>query len=151
MPHSTLIPQGLLKVNSSGSMRFNLRRGRWQWPCCSVIGNALGKCQFVVDTEYVKVLRGCVPGEGVEAPSLLTTPCLAILLSSTWLLLSIIIVAIQLLSHVQLFATARTAAHQAPLSSTVSWSWLKFKFIELVMLSNRLILCCHSLVSKQLP
>ena len=23
-------------------------------PCCSVIGNALGKCQFVVDTFYSK-------------------------------------------------------------------------------------------------
>ena len=32
-------------------------------------------------------------------------------------------------------------AHQAPLSSTVSWSLLKFMSIELLMLSNRLILC----------
>ena len=119
--------------------------------CCSVVGNALDKCQLVVDTEYVKVLWGCVPGEGVKAPSLLTTPCLAILISFTWLLLSIIIVVIQLLSHVQLFATPWTAARQAPLFSTVSWSWLKFRFIELVMLSNHLILCCHNLVSKQLP
>ena len=119
--------------------------------CCSVVGNALGKCQLVVDSEHVKVLRGCVPGDGVEAPSLPTTPCLAILISSTWVLLSIIIVVIQLLSHIQLFSTPRTAARQAPLFSTVSWSWLKFKFIELVMLSNHLTLCCHNWVSKQLP
>ena len=35
----------------------------------------------------------------------------------------------------------RTAAHQAPLSSTISQSLLKFMSIELVMLSNHLILC----------
>ena len=33
------------------------------------------------------------------------------------------------------------AAHQAPLSSTISQSLLKFKFTELVMLSNHLIFC----------
>ena len=42
------LPQGLLKVNSYSNTGFNLHRGRWQMPC-SVIGNALGKCQFVVD------------------------------------------------------------------------------------------------------
>ena len=35
--------------------------------------------------------------------------------------------------------------HQAPLSSTVSWSLIKFRSTELVMLSNHLILC-HSLL-----
>ena len=33
------------------------------------------------------------------------------------------------------------AAHQASLSFTISWSLLKFMSIELVMLSNYLILC----------
>ena len=42
---------------------------------------------------------------------------------------------------VQIFATPRSVSCQAPLSSTVSWSLLKFMFIELVMLSNHLILC----------
>ena len=119
--------------------------------CYSVVGNVLGKCQFVVESEYVKVLQGCAPGEGTEASSLPTAPCLAICISSIWLLLSIIIVVIQLLIRVQLFVTPWTAACQAPLSSTVSWSWLKFKFTELVMLSNHLIICCHNLVSKLLP
>ena len=50
---------------------------------------------------------------------------------------------VQLLSQVQLFATSWTAAYQAPQSSTNSWSLLKFMSIELVMLSNHLILC-HS-------
>jgi len=57
-------------------------------------------------------------------------------------ILSYFLVFVQLLSHVQLFATPWTLACQAPLSSTVSWILLKFMFIELVLLSHHLILCC---------
>ena len=45
------------------------------------------------------------------------------------------------LSHVKLFVTPWTAAHQASLSITISWSLSKLMSIELVMLSNRFILC----------
>ena len=45
------------------------------------------------------------------------------------------------LSHVQLFATPWTAAHQASLSITNSQSLLKLMSIESVMPSNHLILC----------
>ena len=48
---------------------------------------------------------------------------------------------VQSLSRVQLFATPWTAAHQASLSITNSWSFLKLKSIELVMPSSHLILC----------
>ena len=48
---------------------------------------------------------------------------------------------VQLLSHVQLFATPWTAAHQASLSITNSWSLVKLMSIESVMPSNHLILC----------
>ena len=48
---------------------------------------------------------------------------------------------VQSLSHVWLFATPWNAAHQAPLSSTISWSFLKFMSNESVMLSNHIILC----------
>ena len=48
---------------------------------------------------------------------------------------------IQSFSHVQLFATPGTAAHQASLSITNSWSLLKLMSIESVMPSNHLILC----------
>ena len=48
---------------------------------------------------------------------------------------------VQLLSHVQHFATPWNAAHQASLSITSSWSSLKLMCIELVMPSNHLILC----------
>ena len=53
---------------------------------------------------------------------------------------------IQLLSHVQLFVTPWTAAHQASLSITNSWSLLKLRSIESVMPSNHLILCCPLLL-----
>ena len=48
---------------------------------------------------------------------------------------------VRLLSCVQLFLTPWTAAHQASLSVTNSWSLLKLMSIELVMPSNHLILC----------
>ena len=48
---------------------------------------------------------------------------------------------VQSLSHVRLFATPRTTAHQASLSITNSRSLLKLMSIELVMTSNHLILC----------
>ena len=48
---------------------------------------------------------------------------------------------VQLLSHVELFATPWTAARQASLSITNSQSLLKLMSIESVMLSNHPILC----------
>ena len=48
---------------------------------------------------------------------------------------------VQWLTHVWLFATPWTAACQASLSITNSWTLLKFMSIALVMPSNRLILC----------
>ena len=49
--------------------------------------------------------------------------------------------AVHLLSRVRPFATPWTAAHQACLSITNSWSLPKLISIELVMPSNHLILC----------
>ena len=48
---------------------------------------------------------------------------------------------VQSLSHVQLFATPRTALQQASLSITTSQSLLKLMSIVPVMPSNHLILC----------
>ena len=48
---------------------------------------------------------------------------------------------VQLLSHVWLFATPWTAARQACLSMTNSWSLPRLMSIESVMPSNHLILC----------
>ena len=48
---------------------------------------------------------------------------------------------VQLLSHVQLFVTPWTAAHQASLSFTISHNLLIFLSIDSMMGSNHLILC----------
>ena len=48
---------------------------------------------------------------------------------------------LRLFSHVRLFATPWTPAHQASLSITISWNLLKFVPIESAMPSNHLILC----------
>ena len=48
---------------------------------------------------------------------------------------------VQQLSHVRLFATPWSVAHQASLLFTLSWGLLKLMFIESVMPSNHLILC----------
>ena len=52
-----------------------------------------------------------------------------------------LLVVFQLFRHVLLFVTPWTAARQASLSFTISWSLLKLMSIELVMTSNHLILC----------
>ena len=46
------------------------------------------------------------------------------------------LVVVQLLSHVRLFVTPWTSAHQASLSFTISWILFKLMSIELVMPSN---------------
>ena len=51
------------------------------------------------------------------------------------------VVAVQPLSHVQLFVIPWTAAHQTFLSFTIFQSLLKLMSIESVMPSNHLILC----------
>ena len=55
--------------------------------------------------------------------------------------LTCMISSVQFLSHVWLFVTPWTAAHQASLSIINSWSLLKLMSTESVMPSNHLILC----------
>ena len=56
------------------------------------------------------------------------------------------IISVQSLSHVQLFATPWTAASQASLSITNSQSLLKLMSIESVMPSNHRVFCCCTLL-----
>ena len=56
---------------------------------------------------------------------------------------------VQSLSCVRLFATPWTAAHQAFLSTSNSWSLLRLTSIESVMPSNHLILC-HPLLQPSI-
>ena len=58
---------------------------------------------------------------------------------------------VQSLSRVRLFVTPWTAACQASLSITNSWSLLKLMSIELVMPSNHLILCHPLLPPSSFP
>ena len=58
---------------------------------------------------------------------------------------------VQLLSHVQLFATPWITARQASLSITNSRSSPKLMCIELVMPSSHLILCCPLLLLPPIP
>ena len=70
----------------------------------------------------------------------LSRPCWPVLLGQHGLIVAFVVV--QLLSRVRLFVTPWTAARQASLSITNSWSLLKVMSIESVMPSNHLILCC---------
>ena len=63
---------------------------------------------------------------GLNRSSLSLTPLLAAVVQS--------------LSRVRLFETPWAATRQAPLSSAISWSCLRFTSIESVMLANHLIL-----------
>ena len=55
-------------------------------------------------------------------------------------------VVVELLSHIQFFATPWTAACQGSLSFTLSQSLVKLMSIESVIPSNHLILCCPLLL-----
>ena len=55
-------------------------------------------------------------------------------------------VAVQLLSHVQLFVASWTAVHQSSLSFSISRNLLKLMSIESVMPFYHLILCCPLLL-----
>ena len=59
-------------------------------------------------------------------------------------LVPVCVVAVQSLSHVQLFVTPWAAAHQASLSLTISWSSPKFMSIGSVILPNHAL--CHPLL-----
>ena len=63
----------------------------------------------------------------------------------------LVIVVVQSLSRVRLFATPWTPARQASLSSTISWSLLKLVSIESAMPSNHLVLCCPLLPHSIFP
>ena len=77
---------------------------------------------------------------------------ITILRKTYFLLLHYIVMhqSVQSLSHVGLFVTPWTAAHQASLSITNSQSLLKIMSIESVMPSNNFILCYSLLLSSSI-
>ena len=72
--------------------------------------------------------------------------CIKYILIYIWRAFSLV----QSLSHVQLFVTPWTAAHQSSLSITNSQSLLKLMSMDSVMPSNYLILCCPLLLLPSL-
>ena len=60
-------------------------------------------------------------------------------------------IVVQLVSHVWHFLTPWTAAHQASLFFTISWSLLKLRSMSWVMPSNHLILCHPLLLLSIFP
>ena len=64
---------------------------------------------------------------------------------------ALVVVDVQFLNHVWPFAAPWTAAHQASLSFTISWSLLKLMSIESVMTSNYLVLGCPLLLPLIFP
>ena len=71
------------------------------------------------------------------------------LVARDWMFVDIVVV--QLLSHVQLFATPWPTGHQASLSLTISWSLLKFISTGSVMLSNHLCVVPFSSYPQSFP
>ena len=57
-----------------------------------------------------------------------------------------LVVVVQLLSHIRLFATPWTIACPVSLSFTISWSLLKLMSTESVMPTYHFILCCPRLL-----
>ena len=60
------------------------------------------------------------------------------------------VVVVQSISHIQLFVTPWAVACQASLSFIISQSLLQLTFIESMMPSNHLILCCPLLLLPSL-
>ena len=80
---------------------------------------------------------GDLPDPGIEpmSPALQADSLLSEQPGKPWWIVAVV----QLLSPFRLFVTLQTAACQACLSFTISWSLLKFMSIELMMPSNYLI------------
>ena len=75
----------------------------------------------------------------------LSRMCLSFLRDLHGLIAHVFLV-VQSLRCVWLFTTSWTAAHQASLTFTISWSLIKLLSTESVMPSNHLILCCPLLL-----
>ena len=85
-------------------------------------------------------------GPGSNPLWILRDDCECILRVEGFISFFCILSSVQSLSHVPLFATPWTVAHQASLTITNSWSLLKLMSIESMMPSNHLILCCPLLL-----
>ena len=88
-----------------------------------------------------------LPWHAVYCRDELLLQMLGITLHFKWTFTMLVVV--QPLSRVWLFATRQTVEHPVSLSFTISWSLLKLMSIELVMPSNHLVLCWPLLLCLQ--
>ena len=105
--------------------------------------------QFLDDLSNIACLRSScfgVPRASQKSAIRAADICLCLLVFSissfaTWLHSQPLFDVAQSLSRVRLIVTQRTAARQASLSITISWSLLKLRSIASVMPSDHLVLC----------
>ena len=121
---------------AGGSIRLFLRATS---RCIKLVKRAMGSfaCDLHMVSEYLD--KQCLPGTFQAISNLncvATSSVFPFLLFPTCLLFSFKVVYDSLWPH------GLHAAHQAPLSSTVSRSLLKSCPLSPLMLSNHLILCC---------
>ena len=118
---------GTYTISTPGSQACRLNT----WGCSDSIPHAFAYvCTHMCTHRYVHISYWfCFSGE----------PWLMLITLYQFYVSMLIVV--QLLSRVGLFVTPWTAAHQASLSITNSWSLLKLMSTESMMLSNHLILC----------
>ena len=118
------------------------RGGVWEWLGFNIQiwgGNKYSVCSTIHPINHLSIHPVIQLSNSCQTSVKYTSP------------LSIISQSIQSLSRVWLFGTPWTAAHQASLSFTISQSLLKFMFIDLVTLSNHLILCSPLLLPSIFP
>ena len=108
-------------------------RGVWQIVVCEVVKSPMGLSDF--HFHFQRTLQN-IPFYTTKCETLLTALCIIFF---SWC-------SVQSLICVRLFVTPWTAAPQASLSITNSWSLLKLMSIESVMPSNQLILCWCTLL-----
>ena len=101
---------------------------------CSLPGSSVHEILHARILEWVAILfsRGSFPTQGLNSVSHIASRFFVIVVQSP--------------SCVQLLGTSWTAACQASLSLTISWSLSTFMSLALVMPSNHLILCCPLLL-----
>ena len=121
-----------LAPSADGILRFDVH------------GEAVGLCDQ--GCRFPKAVPGSPPSLALSS---LRRSHLHWLLALSFCFYSRINLFVQLLRHVQFFATPWTAARQASLSFTISWSLHRLVSIESLMLSNHLIYCCPFLLLHQ--
>ena len=142
---------------------FSPRQGkRWsdkqQVFCCEACDKGVGEALaqwYVLFCKQLSHFTG-TEGLGIAIFSLLENVYIKrrqwfCVYASIWAGACVCITSVQLLSHVRLFATSWTVAHQASLSIINSRHLLKLMSIESVMPSDQLILCCPHVLPSIFP